>query len=139
MQHLCANTRLSSGSQAIFKLIPKEEQSKLAEDENTPEKRANKLWAFFEKKDNGETMTTTTTQNEPCAVLMSSHSWQRGKKKKKKNRPSCCAHILAGQITFHNQLFGLIIIQAIIKSPRATATVTASAVSCEVYYTCRRF
>lgn len=41
-------------SQAIFKLIPKEEQSKLPEDENTPEKRANKLWAYFEKKDNGE-------------------------------------------------------------------------------------
>lgn len=40
-------------SQAIFKLIPKEEQAKLPEDENTPEKRANKLWAYFEKKDNG--------------------------------------------------------------------------------------
>lgn len=39
--------------QAIFKLIPKEEQSRLPEDENTPEKRANKLWAFFDKKDNG--------------------------------------------------------------------------------------
>lgn len=40
-------------SQAIFKLIPKEEQCKLPEDENTPEKRANKLWSYFEKKDNG--------------------------------------------------------------------------------------
>lgn len=37
--------------QAIFKLIPKEDQSKLPEDENTPEKRANKLWSYFEKKD----------------------------------------------------------------------------------------
>lgn len=26
----------------------------LPEDENTPEKRANKLWAYFNKKDNGE-------------------------------------------------------------------------------------
>lgn len=86
---MCANTRLSSGSQAIFKLIPKEEQSKLPEDENTPEKRANKLWAFFEKKDNGETMTTTTTQNAPCAVLMSSHLWQRGGKKKKSPQLLC--------------------------------------------------
>ncbi|XP_017271034.1 visinin [Kryptolebias marmoratus] len=38
--------------QAIFKLIPEDEQKKLPEDENTPEKRANKLWAFFDKKDN---------------------------------------------------------------------------------------
>ncbi|KPP77406.1 visinin-like [Scleropages formosus] len=35
--------------QAIFKLIPKEEQAQLLEDENTPEKRANKLWSYFEK------------------------------------------------------------------------------------------
>uniref|UniRef100_A0A3P8WQX1 Recoverin 2 n=1 Tax=Cynoglossus semilaevis TaxID=244447 RepID=A0A3P8WQX1_CYNSE len=40
--------------QAIFKLIPKEEQAALPDDENSPEKRADKLWAFFEKKDNGE-------------------------------------------------------------------------------------
>lgn len=42
-------------SQALFKLIPKEDHSKLPEDENTPEKRANKLWGYFEKKDNGRT------------------------------------------------------------------------------------
>lgn len=87
---MCANTRLSSDSQAIFKLIPKEEQSKLPEDENTPEKRANKLWAFFEKKDNGETMATTTPQNAPCSVLMSSHSWQSGNKKQKPQQ--LCLH-----------------------------------------------
>uniref|UniRef100_A0AAQ4QBR1 Recoverin 2 n=1 Tax=Gasterosteus aculeatus aculeatus TaxID=481459 RepID=A0AAQ4QBR1_GASAC len=46
-------TEVTEICQAIFKLIPKEEQSKLPEDENTPEKRANKLWAYFEKKDNG--------------------------------------------------------------------------------------
>ncbi|XP_036394197.1 visinin-like [Megalops cyprinoides] len=38
--------------QALFKLIPVDEQSKLPEDENTPEKRANKLWAYFNKGDN---------------------------------------------------------------------------------------
>ncbi|XP_051574477.1 visinin-like [Myxocyprinus asiaticus] len=38
--------------QAIYKLIPKEEQDKLPADESTPEKRADKLWSFFNKKDN---------------------------------------------------------------------------------------
>ncbi|XP_006802994.1 visinin-like [Neolamprologus brichardi] len=38
--------------QALFKLIPKEDLSKLPDDENTPDKRANKLWSCFEKKDN---------------------------------------------------------------------------------------
>uniref|UniRef100_A0AAZ3QM64 EF-hand domain-containing protein n=1 Tax=Oncorhynchus tshawytscha TaxID=74940 RepID=A0AAZ3QM64_ONCTS len=38
--------------QAIFNLIPKEDLPKLPADENTPEKRANKLWGFFEKSDN---------------------------------------------------------------------------------------
>lgn len=37
---------------AIFKLIPKEELSGLPQDENTPEKRADKLWAVFNKGDN---------------------------------------------------------------------------------------
>ncbi|KAB5587010.1 hypothetical protein PHYPO_G00008040 [Pangasianodon hypophthalmus] len=37
---------------AIFKMIPKEDQEKLPADENTPEKRADKLWAYFNKKDN---------------------------------------------------------------------------------------
>ncbi|KAF4103393.1 recoverin 2 isoform X2 [Onychostoma macrolepis] len=38
--------------QSIFKLIPKEEQGNLPADENTPEKRADKLWSYFNKKDN---------------------------------------------------------------------------------------
>ncbi|KAL2083962.1 hypothetical protein ACEWY4_019480 [Coilia grayii] len=38
--------------QALFKLIPKEEQDKLPADESTPEKRAEKLWSYFDKKDN---------------------------------------------------------------------------------------
>ncbi|XP_017283157.1 recoverin [Kryptolebias marmoratus] len=37
---------------AIFKLIPKDEVGDLPEDENTPEKRANKLWKVFQKGDN---------------------------------------------------------------------------------------
>ncbi|XP_029985552.1 recoverin-like [Sphaeramia orbicularis] len=37
---------------AIFKLIPKEDLSTLPEDENTPEKRADKLWKIFNKEDN---------------------------------------------------------------------------------------
>lgn len=41
--------------QAIFKLIPKDEVAQLPEDENTAEKRADKLWKFFDKGDNGET------------------------------------------------------------------------------------
>ncbi|MEQ2228260.1 hypothetical protein ILYODFUR_007148 [Ilyodon furcidens] len=36
---------------SIFKLIPKDEVEDLPEDENTPEKRANKLWKVFEKAD----------------------------------------------------------------------------------------
>ncbi|KAJ8268394.1 hypothetical protein COCON_G00135660 [Conger conger] len=38
--------------QAIFKLIPKEKQLQLPSDENTAEKRATKLWSYFNKKDN---------------------------------------------------------------------------------------
>ncbi|KAM4550014.1 recoverin-like [Fundulus diaphanus] len=37
---------------SIFKLIPKDEVEDLPEDENTPEKRANKLWEVFNKGDN---------------------------------------------------------------------------------------
>ncbi|XP_066531298.1 recoverin 3 [Hoplias malabaricus] len=37
--------------QAIFKMIPKEKQEKLPSDENTAEKRADKLWSFFGKTD----------------------------------------------------------------------------------------
>lgn len=35
-------------------MIPKEDQEKLPADENTPEKRAEKLWGYFNKKDNGK-------------------------------------------------------------------------------------
>nr|AWC68242.1 recoverin [Arizona elegans] len=36
---------------AIFKMIPPEEQKVLPDDENTPQKRADKLWAYFGKGD----------------------------------------------------------------------------------------
>lgn len=35
-------------------MIPAEDQKNLPEDENTPEKRAEKVWQFFGKKDNGK-------------------------------------------------------------------------------------
>uniref|UniRef100_A0A673VBI6 Recoverin n=1 Tax=Suricata suricatta TaxID=37032 RepID=A0A673VBI6_SURSU len=39
---------------AIFKMISPEDVKSLPEDENTPEKRAEKIWGFFGKKDDGE-------------------------------------------------------------------------------------
>ncbi|XP_048373174.1 recoverin [Sphaerodactylus townsendi] len=36
---------------AIFKMIPPEEQKNLPDDENTPQKRADKLWTYFNKGD----------------------------------------------------------------------------------------
>lgn len=51
-------------SQALFKLIPKEDLSKLPDDESTPDKRANKLWSCFEKKDNGRTCSGSPAQRE---------------------------------------------------------------------------
>lgn len=40
--------------QAIFKLIPKDEVARLPADENTAEKRADKLWKYFDKGENGK-------------------------------------------------------------------------------------
>lgn len=40
--------------QSIFNMIPADAQTKLPEDENTPEKRAEKIWTFFGKKENGK-------------------------------------------------------------------------------------
>lgn len=35
-------------------MIPADDQKNLPEDENAPEKRAEKVWEFFGKKENGE-------------------------------------------------------------------------------------
>lgn len=40
--------------QAIFKLVPKDEVAQLPDDENTADKRADKLWKFFDKGENGK-------------------------------------------------------------------------------------
>ncbi|CAL8257632.1 unnamed protein product [Boreogadus saida] len=45
-------TEVTEICQAMFKLIPKEDLDKLPGDENSAERRADKLWGFFEKKDN---------------------------------------------------------------------------------------
>uniref|UniRef100_A0A8D0L7L6 Recoverin n=1 Tax=Sphenodon punctatus TaxID=8508 RepID=A0A8D0L7L6_SPHPU len=37
---------------AIFKMIPLEEQKALPDDENSPQKRADKLWTYFKKGEN---------------------------------------------------------------------------------------
>jgi len=39
--------------QSIFNMIPEEDQKNLPEDEDSPEKRADKIWTFFGKKDDG--------------------------------------------------------------------------------------
>ncbi|KAM4539050.1 recoverin-like [Odontesthes bonariensis] len=50
---------------SIFKLIPKDEVENLPDDENTPEKRADKLWNAFDKGDNDK-----VTEDEFIKVLM---------------------------------------------------------------------
>lgn len=42
--------------QAIFNMIPADDQKNLPEDEDTPEKRAEKIWDFFGKKENGNSL-----------------------------------------------------------------------------------
>ncbi|XP_061702364.1 recoverin a [Syngnathoides biaculeatus] len=37
---------------SIFNMIPADDQERLSQDENTPEKRAEKVWSFFGKKNN---------------------------------------------------------------------------------------
>uniref|UniRef100_A0A8C6X5G8 Recoverin n=1 Tax=Naja naja TaxID=35670 RepID=A0A8C6X5G8_NAJNA len=58
--------------QAIFKMIPPEEQKALPDDENTPQKRADKLWAFFGKGDAGK-LTTLTFQE--LALILYITTW----------------------------------------------------------------
>uniref|UniRef100_A0A803K5A3 Recoverin, gene 2 n=1 Tax=Xenopus tropicalis TaxID=8364 RepID=A0A803K5A3_XENTR len=48
---------------AIFKMIPPEEQKNLADDENTPQKRADKLWAYFKKSDDGNSVRSLSSNS----------------------------------------------------------------------------
>ena len=55
--------RCGAAPQAIFKMIPEEERLQLPEDENSPQKRADKLWAYFNKGENGETRSPTAPRD----------------------------------------------------------------------------
>ena len=57
--------RCGAAPQAIFKMIPEEERLQLPEDENSPQKRADKLWAYFNKGENGETHKAPQTPMGP--------------------------------------------------------------------------
>lgn len=46
---------LISFFQSIFNMISREDQKNLPDDENTPEKRTDKIWDFFGKRENGRT------------------------------------------------------------------------------------
>ncbi|XP_007887035.2 recoverin [Callorhinchus milii] len=59
---------------AIFKMINSEDQKSLAEDENTPEKRTDKIWEYFGKKENdklseGEFIQGTMENNEILRLI----------------------------------------------------------------------
>ncbi|XP_062343073.1 recoverin 3 [Osmerus eperlanus] len=54
---------------ALFKLIPKDKLADLPEDENTPEKRAEKLWNVFEKGDDDR-----VAEGEFISCVMASES-----------------------------------------------------------------
>lgn len=47
-------------------MIPAEEQKTLPEDENNPEKRTNKLWAYFKKGEHGN---RPLLHPKPCFLL----------------------------------------------------------------------
>ncbi|XP_076607756.1 recoverin a [Chaetodon auriga] len=47
-----SNNEILEIVRSIFNMIPPEDQKNLPEDENTPEKRAEKIWEFFGKKEN---------------------------------------------------------------------------------------
>lgn len=50
---MCLKLSVTHCAQSIFNMIPVEDQKSLPEDEDTPEKRSEKIWDFFGKKDNG--------------------------------------------------------------------------------------
>lgn len=63
--------------QSIFNMIPVDDQKNLPEDENSPEKRAEKIWTFFGKKENGNPqlvqasgVESTVSSPLPCPYLL---------------------------------------------------------------------
>lgn len=62
--------------QAIFKMISPEDVKHLPDDENTPEKRAEKIWGFFGKKDDGECL--LPPYRDPTRFILLSASAQAG-------------------------------------------------------------
>lgn len=62
--------------QAIFKMISPEDVKHLPDDENTPEKRAEKIWGFFGKKDDGECL--LPHYRDPTRFILLSASAQAG-------------------------------------------------------------
>lgn len=50
--------------QSIFNMIPTDDQKNLPEDENTPEKRAEKIWSFFGKQENGKILNSFTKKEK---------------------------------------------------------------------------
>lgn len=49
-------------------MIPANDQKNLPEDENTPEKRAEKIWEFFGKKENGEWLSFSGARSARCTT-----------------------------------------------------------------------
>ncbi|KAM5135103.1 recoverin [Mantella aurantiaca] len=75
---------------AIFKMINAEDQKHLPDDENTPEKRTNKIWVYFGKKDNdklteGEFIQGIVQNKEILRLIQFEPQKVKEKLKEKKN------------------------------------------------------
>ncbi|XP_067914047.1 S-modulin-like [Heterodontus francisci] len=73
---------------AIFKMTNEEEQKTLPEDENTPEKRTDKIWAYFGKKENdklseGEFIQGTMENRDILRLIQFEPQKMKGKLKTK--------------------------------------------------------
>ncbi|GCB63593.1 S-modulin-like [Scyliorhinus torazame] len=72
---------------AIFKMINEDEQKTLPEDENTPEKRADKIWEYFGKKKNdklseGEFIQGTLENRDILRLIQFEPQKMKGKQQK---------------------------------------------------------
>ncbi|XP_063819692.1 recoverin [Pseudophryne corroboree] len=75
---------------AIFRMITAEDQKLLPEDENTPDRRTNKIWDFFGKKDNdklseGEFIQGIMNNKEILRLIQYEPTKVKEKIKEKKN------------------------------------------------------